>query len=314
MVDYHSNPMAVSSKNPWILLLALIAICIGGVLFIGNGLGLITATLVSGVNFQELQHILADPTSYPEQRVMFMLLQAMASIGGFIIAPLIFYYTLIRGNIIRDFLRFPASLGNMLAITVVMVFSFMIVNTIFIEWNANIQLPDSMAGVENWARGLEDSMKILTDYLTDFSSTGYFVLAMVVIAAIPAVGEELLFRGMFQNIFLRIFKNHHAAIWAAAFIFSAVHFQFFGFLPRLLLGALFGYLYVWTGNLLVPMVAHFTNNGISLLALYVHQKGITDIDVESTDAPPTIYILLFSALFVVTLLYFKKFLVKPDTQ
>ena len=192
-----------------------------------------------------------------------------------------------------------------------MIFSFMVVNTVFIEWNASLKLPEAWSGFEQWAEDLEGSMEVLTKYLTNFESTGYLLAAIVVIAVIPGIGEELLFRGFLQNLFKRIFKNDHVAIWVAAILFSAIHFQFYGFVPRMLLGALFGYLYVWTGSLIIPIVAHFMNNFLSLIALYSHQKGLTDIDVESTEALPTMYIIIFSVLFAVTLIYFKNYLAKP---
>jgi membrane protease YdiL (CAAX protease family) len=135
-----------------------------------------------------------------------------------------------------------------------------------------------------------------------------------VIAVLPGIGEELLFRGFLQNLLKRIFKNDHVAIWVAAVLFSAIHFQFYGFIPRMLLGALFGYIYVWSGNLLYPIIAHFVNNCVSLVALYVYQKGLTDIDVESTEALPTMYVIIFSALFVVTLIYFKNYLAKTNAN
>ncbi|MCK5703055.1 MAG: CPBP family intramembrane metalloprotease [Cyclobacteriaceae bacterium] len=310
MLQIESNPLYANGKNPWILLLSLILITLGGVFLIGQVLAFITAFIISGVGFDELVNILANPTAYPEQRLMFLSLQGMASIGGFIIAPLIFYYTLVKGNLIKDFIDIPSNIITLLLMTIIMVFSFMVVDTVFIEWNANISFPESLAGFEQWAKGMEETVKVLTEYLTEFESTGYFILAIFVIAVIPAIGEELLFRGLLQNILKRIFKNYHVAIWIAAILFSAIHFQFYGFIPRVLLGALFGYLYVWTGNLLIPIVAHFLNNGISLFALYIYQKGLTDIDVESTEAFPTVYIIIFSALFVVTLLYFKNYLIK----
>ena len=164
-----------------------------------------------------------------------------------------------------------------------------------------------MSGLEQWAKALEDSMKELTTYLTKFDSPGYFILAVVVIAVLPAIGEELIFRGLLQNIFLRMNKNPHIAIWLAAFFFSAIHFQFYGFFPRLFLGALFGYLYFWTGNLLVPIVAHFFNNFFSVAALYAYQRGLTDIDPETSEALPLTYIIVFGVLFMVLIVYFKKY-------
>jgi membrane protease YdiL (CAAX protease family) len=308
MLNIKSNPLYAHGKNPWILLLSLILIALGGVFLIGQVLAFITAIIVSGVGFDELHNILTNPSAYPEQRSMILMLQGMASIGGFIIAPLIFYYTLVKGNLIKDFIDLPSNIFTLLLMTIIMVFSFMVANTFFIDWNASIKLPESLTWFEQWAEGLEESMKGLTEYLTEFDSAGYFILAIVVIAVIPGVGEELLFRGFLQNILKRIFKNDHIAIWVAAILFSAIHFQFYGFIPRMLLGALFGYLYVWTGNLLIPIVAHFLNNSISLIALYIYQKGLIDIDVESTEALPTVYVLIFSALFALTLIYFKTYL------
>lgn len=308
MLNINSNPLNVQGKNPWILLLSLLGITLGGVLLIGPVLAFIAGIIISGVGIQEIQNILTNPGAYPEQQLMILTINGIASISGFIIAPLIFYYTLIKGNLIKDFIDLPSNIITTLLLTIVLVFSFLIVNTVFIEWNASIELPEFLAGIEGWAERMEESAKVLTEYLTEFNSTGYFILTIFFIAVIPGIGEELLFRGFLQNILRRIFKNDHAAIWVAAILFSAIHFQFYGFIPRMLLGALFGYLYVWTGNLLVPMVAHFLNNCVSLFALYVYQKGLTDIDVESTEALPTMYIIIFSALFVVTLIYFKNYL------
>jgi membrane protease YdiL (CAAX protease family) len=308
-----SNPLYAHGRNPWILLISLIGITLGGVFFIGQIMAFGVAFIMSGVGMNELVAILTDPTAYPDQRLMILMYQGTASLGGFIIAPLIFYYTMVHGNFGKDFLQLPSNAFATLAVALVMIFSFMVVNTVFIEWNASIKLPEAWAGFEQWAEDLEGSMEVLTKYLTNFESTGYFFAAIVVIAVIPGVGEELLFRGFLQNLFKRIFRNDHVAIWVAAILFSAIHFQFYGFIPRMLLGALFGYLYVWSGNLIIPIAAHFMNNFVSLIALFVHQKGLTEIDVESTEALPTVYIIIFSALFVVTLIYFKNYLAKSKT-
>ncbi|TDI76881.1 MAG: CPBP family intramembrane metalloprotease [Bacteroidetes bacterium] len=314
MLKNEYNPLFIHGKNPWILLLSLIGISLGGVFLIGNVLAFITGMVMSGIGMEELIQILGNPMAYPEQRSMYLMVQGMASIGGFIIAPLIFYYTIVKGNLIKDFIDIPSNILTMVLITFIIVFSFMVTNTVFIDWNASIKLPEIFGGFEQWAKGLEDSMKIITEYLTEFDTTGYFILTIFVIAVIPGVGEELLFRGFLQNILRRIFKNDHVAIWIAAILFSAIHFQFYGFIPRMLLGALFGYLYLWSGNLLIPIIAHFINNSVSLIALYIYQKGLTDIDVESTEALPTMYILIFSALFVVTLVYFKNNLAKINSH
>jgi membrane protease YdiL (CAAX protease family) len=100
------------------------------------------------------------------------------------------------------------------------------------------------------------------------------------IAVLPALGEELLFRGVIQRIFTSWIRNYHWGIWIAAFLFSAMHMQFYGFLPRMALGAMFGYLLVWTGTMWVPILAHFVNNTMGVLAYYFISKGVISKDIE----------------------------------
>ena len=303
----NSNPLFNRGQNPWIMLLSLIGISIGGFLFIGYISAIFAAMLMTGLDFEELTLHLADPTAYPEMRAVMLVIQGIVSSCGFIVAPLIFYYTMVNGKLKDDFFPKKSNFSSIIALAICVVFCFMVVNSLFIEWNANIELPAFLDGFEKWAKHMEDTLADQTKYLTRFDSTSYFLMAILVVAVIPGIGEELLFRGMLQNVFRRIVKNDHAAIWITAFLFSAIHFQFYGFLPRMLLGALFGYMYLWTGNLLVPMVAHFFNNAISLISLYIYQKGLTDFDIESSDALPGTYVALFAILFVTLLLYFKNF-------
>jgi membrane protease YdiL (CAAX protease family) len=313
MSNTQENPLFRHGQNPWIMLLVLLLIALAGVLLIGQVLAFVAALIMIG-DLAVLQEVLQNPTAYPEHRVAILLVQGLSSFGGFIIAPLIFYYAMIRGNILQDFVKLSSNTGIALFVTVLMVFSFMIVNTVFIEWNANLKLPDFALGFERWASELEDQLAELTNFMTEFESTGYFLGSIVIIAVIPGIGEELLFRGFLQNILRKISKNSHVAVWVTAFLFSAIHFQFYGFVPRMLLGALFGYLYLWSGNLLVPIVAHFVNNFVSLLALFVYQKGLTNFDAESTDALPTMYVLIFAMFFLVLLVYFKSALTGRRTD
>ena len=173
-----------------------------------------------------------------------------------------------------------------LALAVFVTIAFVFVNGFIIEWNENIQLPEFMAGFERLARQMEDSMKETTAMFTTFDSFGTFLLAFVVVAILPGIGEELLFRGLLQNSLHRWSKNAHIAIWVSAFIFSAIHMQFYGLFPRMVLGALFGYLYVWSGNLWYPIIAHITNNGFALIIAYMYQAEVTEINPDEPDTVP----------------------------
>lgn len=110
---------------------------------------------------------------------------------------------------------------------------------------------------------------------------GDFFFNILVIALLPAIAEELLFRGAVQRSFNRMFNNPHVAIWLAAFIFSAIHVQFFGFFPRMLLGAAFGYIYLWTGSIWYAMFAHFLNNAAAVCQAWYDQ--VHHIPLEQAD-------------------------------
>lgn len=182
-----------------------------------------------------------------------------------------------------------------------------------IEWNMNFKFPDFMSGFEHWARSQENALMELTRFLTTFSSPADFFIGLLVIAVVPGIGEEFVFRGLIQNELHRGTKNIHAAIWISAFLFSAIHMQFFGFVPRLLLGALFGYLYHWSGNLLVPMVAHFLHNGFTLLMIYLYQQGVSNLDPESNESAPFLITAGCTIAVVGLLFYFRK-LYEPKNQ
>ena len=146
----------------------------------------------------------------------------------------------------------------------------------------------------------------MTKYFTEFETPGVFVLAFLIIAIVPGIGEELVFRGFLQKYFLKAYKNPHIAIWASAIMFSAIHLQFYGFVPRMLLGALFGYLYHWTGNLIIPIVAHVANNGFMLVLMYLYQLNYFEsdfLDVENAASVP-LSTLIFSGIVSFGLIYY----------
>ena len=133
--------------------------------------------------------------------------------------------------------------------------------------NSQMSLPESLSGIENWMKTMEDAAKILTEKFLKVDSFSGLLFNVFMIAALPALGEELMFRGVVQRIFSGWTKNHHWGIWITAFLFSAMHMQFYGFLPRMALGAMFGYLLVWTGTMWVPILAHFVNNLMGVLGV-----------------------------------------------
>ncbi len=153
--------------------------------------------------------------------------------------------------------------------------AYPVVNLSFLV-NEAIPLPAWASAFESQA---EDTLKAILQMDTPL----IFFFNLVIIAILPGIGEELIFRGIIQKQIGLMLRNPIVAIWISAIIFSAIHLQFEGFLPRMVLGIVLGYLYHWTGNLWVPMLAHAFNNGIQIVLIYATGMDVTTFDEKSSD-------------------------------
>lgn len=151
------------------------------------------------------------------------------------------------------------SLKN-IALIIAMLFVSIPLQENIIYWNYHITLPDCLEGFGRAARELEDASFRTMSLLLSNTSIGALVLNLLIIGLAAGFSEELLFRGCFQRLLTTGGVNRHVAIWIVAIVFSAMHFQFYGFVPRVLLGAYFGYLLIWTGSIWAPILAHTLNN------------------------------------------------------
>lgn len=296
----------ISQRPPLLSVFLILLTTFLGFVILGPLIGIFLALPFYENGFLDLIEKLENPTAHPEIKIALTILQGSATFIGLAVIPALYLKGIERKSVFilfskKDF--YPI----MAAVTALLVISFMITNSVFIDWNYHLSFPEFLKGFEKWAREYENRAEQLTKFFTQFNTTGEFLVGLLVIAVLPAMGEELVFRGMLQNELYRASKNHHIAIWTSAILFSAFHMQFFGFVPRMLLGALFGYLYVWSGNLLMPIIAHFVNNGFSVLMLYLSKLKITDMDMESPEAAPLPAILIFTAIFGALLLYYKNF-------
>lgn len=146
--------------------------------------------------------------------------------------------------------------------------------------NQQMVLPSFLEPLEQWMKMHEETAGQLTEQFLHVDTYGGLVINILLMAVLPAVAEELSFRGVLMNLFpAKGDRVPHLAIWCVAILFSAVHMQFYGFLPRMLMGALFGYALVWTGNLWVPILMHFTNNAMAVLLYFVAVRMNWDIEV-----------------------------------
>lgn len=152
--------------------------------------------------------------------------------------------------------------------------------------NQQITFPAFLEPLEQWMKTSEESANALTEQFLSVTTFGGLIINLLLMALLPAVAEELTFRGVLQRLFQPSTMLHnstpHLAIWCSAILFSAIHLQFYGFIPRMLMGALFGYMLVWTGSLWVPILMHFTNNAMAVLLYFITLRA--GWDMETIDA------------------------------
>jgi uncharacterized protein len=299
----------VSDRAPLTSLFIILIVILIGFMAIGPLVGLAFAALVYDGNLLvELQKTPTDTNLF----LPLLITQGFASLIGLIVIPIIHLKFNERRSIV-PFFKKERDLLKILGLIPIISICFLIAISPITEWNMNFQFPDFMEEFGSWARAQEDQLMEMTKILTTFNSPGEFLFGLLVIAILPGIGEELVFRGLIQNELHRSSKNIHLAIWASAILFSAIHMQFFGFVPRVLLGALFGYLYYWSGNLLIPILAHFFHNGFTLTMLYLHSQDITNINVESEESAP-LYLVAICGVVTFALLYFfrKNYSTQPE--
>lgn len=163
------------------------------------------------------------------------------------------------------------------------------------EWNATWPVSQEMHRLEDLA--LEQ-----TKLLLQMPDAGALLTNLVLLALLPAIAEETFFRGVLQRLLTQMTRNGWVAAVIAALIFSAIHMQFLGFMPRFLLGFLMGALYFISGNLWLSIAGHFLNNGLQVILVYLYQAKLTSYDVMKDEHAP-LYLAVISAVVVFTLLW-----------
>ncbi len=288
--------------NPWLMLLITLSLTMIGFQFVGMFLGLMAAWPLYPGGLETFINALANPVGNPAMRPILLIMQGVASFTGFIVVPWLLLRYVYNSQVQKIGLRKPSLLMALLAFAITLF--FMGFNAPIIEWNKNLTLP--WPALEETLRGLEDTLARTSEFLTRFDSPLQLLAGLLVIAVIPGIGEELVFRGLVQNHVYRLAGNMHVAIWVGALLFSLFHLQFYGLVPRMLLGALFGYLYWFSGNLVYAMLAHFFNNAFTLIMLYLYHQGQVPVNIEETSVIPWSQVAVATVLTGVLIFVFKK--------
>ena len=180
-----------------------------------------------------------------------------------------------------DFLKIKGSIDvRVIFLSAIMVLLISPAIDIATYLNSKIYLPEFMAPIADWMQKSEEHATGITEKLLSEKGTIAFATNIFIIGIMAGVAEELFFRGALMSIITKKIQNPHMTIWIVAIIFSIVHFQFSGFLPRIILGAFMGYLLYWTNNIWVPVFAHFLNNTIAIAG---YKMGILQLSHESSS-------------------------------
>ena len=228
----------------------------------------------------EISQNIADYPSYFRQ------MQFFGVIGQFIFPSMVCAW-LFSDNYkeylqIENPVQLPMAMWSVISILVAIPFI-----NFTIHVNQQMVFPEALKELEYWMKTMEETNAQMMQKMLYADNIGIFLFNIGVVCVLAGVGEEFMFRGLLQNIFGKLFKNLHVTIWIIAIIFSTIHFQFYGFLPRMLLGAYFGYLLYYTKTIWIPVLAHFTFNCFSVVIAYIFQDSpqeMQDVDAIGTGS------------------------------
>jgi uncharacterized protein len=280
-------------------------------LIILTSLSLLIAAPFFRLSLEHLSSLLSG--NYMDSDISLLkFIQIVQSLTFFIIPAIILNYILFKPE--KNFIttgKFPHILLIVLVIITLLVSSPII--ELLVKWNSAMKFPSFMAGIEIKFQQLESSAAVLTEKLLSGTKITDYLFNLVMVAIIPAIGEEFLFRGVFQRILAEWSKNIHVAIILASILFSAFHLQFYGFIPRFLLGLFFGYLFYWKGNIWLAVFAHFINNFVAVTSDFLDKNSFKNLSdsLDTLQAKPIeIIVSIFLTIFLVSQIQ-RKFKPKP---
>ena len=312
-MEIYETHSEIAQRKSWLLSLIVIVLVAFGVLILLQGIALALVPVLFNIPIDDLLGLINGNYDVPNGRMAMLFVQGLGSGIGFWVAAWVITTFIEKANLKWEvqLSRFNwKALGLVLAITV----GGMLFNSFLVYFNSNLSLPEFMSGIEAWMKETEDQLMGLTKFLTDFQTIPELITGMLVIGVLAGIGEEMFFRGLVQAKMHRYLKSGHWGVWMTAIIFSAIHLQFYGFLPRVFLGAIFGYMYLYSGSLIYPILAHIFNNSFTVIMVYLSNQGVIDFDLESTDDVSYVASLAGLLVLLAGIYYLKKMKIPKHEQ
>jgi len=276
------EPSYFASRHPLVQLLFAALIILVTYLTV-TLLSLVPGMLLFGVSLGDWAGGL-DPGN-PDQVPFLKYLQITQAFALFILPPLIIGWFDCRNPL--KFLQIDRNPGARLSWVSIGILILAVPLITFLGWlNEGMQLPRFLAWLEEWMMRTEEQMGNLTEAFLDVETLGGYLINVLMVVVLAAFGEEFFFRGVLQKLLQRWFRNPHGAILVASLVFAAFHLQFYGFLPRFVLGLLFGYLFYWSGNLWYAIIPHFVNNLIPVTLSYLAPSKFASGQLEPPVTGP----------------------------
>lgn len=312
-MEIYETQSEIGKRSNWLLSLVVIVLVGFGTLVLLQGVALAFLPTLFNISIEDLLGLMSGSYDVPNGRMAMLFVQGIGSGIGFWLASWIITKYIDKANLHWEIQQSRLNSKNLIIVLGITLGS-MFFNGLLVYWNAQLDLPESLSGLETWMKEMETQLMELTLFLTDFQTIPELLTGILVIGVFAGIGEEMFFRGVVQPK-LKLYTNSaHWGIWLTAIIFSAIHVQFYGFIPRVFLGALFGYLYLYSGSLLYPILAHIFNNTLTVIVVYLSNQGQLDFDLESTDSVSYPAAMLGFLVLMVGFFYFKKINQPKDAE
>ena len=302
-MEIYENRKGYSVNHFWLLSFIILLLLVFGALAVAQSIAVALTTFLFGIPFEDLMPLLTGNLSHPNARLAFLFIQGLGGGGAFLLGGWLFI-RLVDKKTLKIKQQISRVKFTGILVLILLMIGFIAFNSLIVYLNTNAHFPEFLSGLEKALRDKEDELMLLTQYITDFDNGLEFFIAILVIGIMAGWGEEYLFRGIIQPKMHHYTGNVHLGVWITAFVFSAIHLQFYGLLPRMFLGALFGYLYVYSGSLIYPIIAHTLNNALTVTMVYLGKLGIVDFDIEGPSEIYWPYVLIGLVVFVVGFRYF----------
>lgn len=238
-------------------------------------------TIINGSDLQDLKNL--------------QITQIISGVVGFLM-PAVVYAMLVQEKP-WDYLGIK-KLQTWSLLGIVAMFTVIPFLSMVTDWNDGIVFPESMRAIEEQLRSIQVKSE---EVIKIFIGQGSLFSSLLIIAALAAISEELLFRSVIQKALIKLFKNAHVAIVVTAFVFSAFHGDFFGFFPRFILGIMLGYMFWMSGSIFPSMLMHFVNNATIVMLYYLNTRGFIDIDVEHFGSTDNVLVIILSLITTVAI-------------